>query len=419
MKSWIPVALAVALLAGVARAGDRAAAAIAVVDGVLRAARGDRRGALAHYERAIALDPDFAPAYHRRGELRNEMRDYDLAAADFTRALALDATLVASFRGRALARQLGGDTKGALRDYTRAIALEPQAARAWFERGLARRVTADLEGADDDLSRAIELDPAFALAFTHRAAVRALQGDEDDALADYDRALGLDEDDAYAYLERGVLRERRGDLEGALDDWTRAIELRPSRALAWVRRAGLRERVGDREGALSDCTRVIELAPSASAYARRGRLQWGSRRFAEAVDDLQKALGLDPREDYARFFLYLAQALSPDGEAAARAALAAGLAGRGRPIPRDSWTAHVARFLLGEISAEALRSRAEASPKEDRRGHQCEAHFYAGMAAWIRGDAKGAVTLLERCLSTKREDFIEHWAAVAVLDWPR
>jgi lipoprotein NlpI len=83
------------------------------------------------------------------------------------------------------------------------------------------------------------------------------------------------------------------------------------------------------------------------------------------------------------------------------------------------WPANVDRFLRGEIAATDLEKSAQGSPVAVRLDHLCEAYFYGGIIAWIRGDKTRATVLLEQCLATKKVSFVEYVAAQAVLKWAK
>ena len=52
--------------------------------------QGDYRGAIADYDRAIELRPDYAEAYYLRGSAKMGLGDYRGAIADYDRAIELD-----------------------------------------------------------------------------------------------------------------------------------------------------------------------------------------------------------------------------------------------------------------------------------------------------------------------------------------
>ncbi len=57
--------------------------------GVVNAALGNTEEALADYDKAIELDPEYPSAYYSRGNLRRKLRDFDGAVEDYSRAIEL------------------------------------------------------------------------------------------------------------------------------------------------------------------------------------------------------------------------------------------------------------------------------------------------------------------------------------------
>ena len=85
--------------------------------GLARRAAGDPLGALADFDKAIALRPDFAAAYNNRGTLHADLGDLLPALADHERALALEPGYVAAMHNRAVDLEELGRLTQALEAY--------------------------------------------------------------------------------------------------------------------------------------------------------------------------------------------------------------------------------------------------------------------------------------------------------------
>jgi tetratricopeptide (TPR) repeat protein len=255
--------------------------------GVQKFQKQDYRGALAEYDRAIQLDPNYAIAYNYRGILKeHKLSDSQGALAEYNRAIQLDPNLALAYNNRgSLKYKKLGDSQGALADYNRAIQLDPNLAAPYNNRGILKEnKLSDSQGALADYNRAIQLDPNYSIAYTNRGSLKYKKlGDNQGALADYNRAIQLNPNLAIAYTNRGSLKENKlGDSQGALADYNRTIQLDPNYAIAYTNRGALKYRkLNDRSGGISDMQQAARLFKSqnnTSEYnnAMEFLRQWGA-----------------------------------------------------------------------------------------------------------------------------------------------
>lgn len=148
--------------------------------------------ALADYKRAIAIAPDFASAYWRRGK----------------------ANLL-----------YGRDLPAALNDLDEAIRLDPLRAAFFVTRASILGWLGEPDRAMADLNHALSVEPNSVHALTNRGLAFANQGDVARALRDYDAALILTPDDAGLYGFRAAARRQAGDEAGAKADDAKMAEL--------------------------------------------------------------------------------------------------------------------------------------------------------------------------------------------------
>ena len=99
-----------------------------------------------------------AAAYNDRGDAYANKFDYEHAIADYDHAIKLKPDFAHAFGGRGLAYANLQDFELAIKDYDHAISLDPQYARACYGRGLAKFGLNDLDGADADIAKAVALD---------------------------------------------------------------------------------------------------------------------------------------------------------------------------------------------------------------------------------------------------------------------
>lgn len=145
--------------------------------------------ALADYARVIALAPNMATAFWKRGKARLlYMRDLRGALRDLDSAIRLNPSEAEFHVTRASIHSARGERTMALRDLDRAVALAPRLERAWTVRGLAYLDKGDLARAIADFDEAIRIAPDSADNYRFRAAAwrtadRAAEAASDEAKA--------------------------------------------------------------------------------------------------------------------------------------------------------------------------------------------------------------------------------------------
>ena len=269
--------------------------------GAAKFGQGNHRGAIADYDRAIEIKPDYAEACFFRAGAKVVLGDYDGAIADCDRAIELKPDYAEAYFFRGVAKRGLGDRDGAIADYDRAIEIKPEEAEAYYNRGGVKGGLGDYEGAIADYGRAIELNPEDANAYYYRGNAKSELGDHEGAIVDYDRAVELKPEHANAYTNRGVAKGDLEDYRGAIVDYDRAIELNPDYADAYTNRGNAKSNLGDHDGAIADFDRAIKLNPEeADAYYNRGNAKGGLGDYRGAIADYDRAIELNP--DYMKAY---------------------------------------------------------------------------------------------------------------------
>jgi len=201
--------------------------------GAIRAGMGQLGEAVAHYDQAIALAPDFFEAFNNRGNALPALKRLDQALASFDAAIRLKADYAEAHVNRAVTLVKLHRPEQALAAFGDAIRFNPGLAAAYNNRGNLLMTQHRLRDALADYEQAIRLQPAYADAFLNQGNVLKTLSRPQDAVASYDRAIALAPGLAQAHNNRGTALRALHRSEEALASYREALRLKPDYALAY------------------------------------------------------------------------------------------------------------------------------------------------------------------------------------------
>lgn len=228
--------------------------------GLAKEGLGDFKGALAAFDKAIELKPDFATFYLNRADLKYSFNQLELAIRDYEKVL-----------------QLNPDNKEAfykIRDYKRMISTSDSTEYEYYEKSID-------EGKNMKVS------------YLSRAVIKFNRGDLNGALKDYDSAIKLDDQDPEAFINRGIVKEKLKIYEGAISDFTKTLELKPDLWKAYYNRGNSKFKQNKFAESVPDFTKALELnATEATIFFNRGLAEYLSKQPDQACKDWQTAFDM-------------------------------------------------------------------------------------------------------------------------------
>ena len=298
--------------------------------------QGNYPAALADFQQALQINPNFTEAYICQSIIHYYQGDYQGAITDCNQVLQINPRNVDAYNNRGLNRIALGDYQKAIADFNQVLEIEPNHTKAYLNRGYSRLQSDDNWGAIQDFDQALRLDPQAAKVYLKNLAdtlnnepevikepnqqltqglliqgnLRYESGDYQAAIQAYNQVLSLDPNNSEAYNRRSTARSALGDYEGAFADFYKAANyyLDEQQSLQVqvtsmptvqttnkdYHQQGMEKlQVGDFPGAIADFNQVLQLnSKDAVAFACRG---FAHRRLGDnqkAIEDLQQAAEL-------------------------------------------------------------------------------------------------------------------------------
>ena len=245
------------------------------------------------YRAVLDVNPDYAPAHYKRGNLLKDQQQLEAALASYDEAIALDPGYAHAFCNRAFVLEGLNRWDAALESYDQAISLTPGDALAHYNRAAVLRKLGRQEEALASYTQAIAVKPDYFEAYFNRGLLLTEMKRLDAALASYSRTIEINPGFAMAHCHRGSLLVELKQWNAARSSLDRAIALRPDYAEAYDSLAQLFTAVSHFEAALTNFDRAIALRPDyGQTYLNRANLFVGMKRFLAAIADYDRAVAL-------------------------------------------------------------------------------------------------------------------------------
>jgi tetratricopeptide (TPR) repeat protein/TolB-like protein/predicted Ser/Thr protein kinase len=301
--------------------------------------------AVADFERALQLDPNYAlayaglgSAYWKKYENSKDMRWIATSRESCRKSLSLDGTLAAGHLCLGTIEAGSGDYEKAVADFQRALDIEPTSDATYRGLGFAYQRLGMFNEAEKTYRRAIDLRPEYWAGYSWLGAFYSEQARYDDAAKEFQRVIDLAPDSFRGYYNLGSTLNELGRYESAIQTLQQSIAIRPT----------------------------------SGGYSNLGNAYFYSKRFGEAVESYEKAVKLQ-ENDY-RLWRNLADAYywAPGRRAQAPDAYrrAIALAGESLKVnPRDTEAlgiVAISRAMVGERGAAlaSLRKGLKAGPSD-------------------------------------------------------
>lgn len=229
---------------------------------------GQTDAAAEHYKRAIALQPDYAPAYNNLGVMQRATGHIDEAIATYRQALTLKGDYPDAHYNLANALLAQNKPQEAAEHFKIALESIPDSAGAANNLGIALSAQNKPDAAIAAFRAAVAAEPGSAIAHRNLADALSTAGQTQESVAEFHRAMELDPKDASAPYNLGVVLLEAGHATEAASVLRTAVQLSPDSVDGRNNLGIALASSGDLDGAIEQFTQALALNPSAQEARR-------------------------------------------------------------------------------------------------------------------------------------------------------
>ncbi len=188
-------------------------------------ARNDLPAAIAAYQRAIEICPDFTEAFYNCGVALHQQGRLASAITHYSKAVNLFPDFSEAYFNLASAYSDLNQYAESQTAYHKVLQLQPDNAAALYNLGLLHQAMADNDNAIRMFEKAIEIKPDYVEAINNIGVIYRDQDDLEKAQACFEKAMAMNGNFAEAPYNLGVVCQKKGRLDDALAYYARALEV--------------------------------------------------------------------------------------------------------------------------------------------------------------------------------------------------
>ncbi len=230
------------------------------------------------YNKAIAIDPEFAPALYYKGRVLLDLKRYDEAIASFDKAIAIKPSYDAALSEKEHTLWLRDHSHGK----------EPSdRAIAFLNKGIALYDLKQYDEAINAYNKAIAIDPEYANNFYNKGLALYKSGRYDEAITTLNKAIAINSNEFDNFYSKGLALYQLGRYDEAITTLNKAIAIDPDYPDVYYIKAYVYALANNKEKLLSN----LEKAMKSSKYKKQMikidqtfKKYWNDKDFKKLVD---------------------------------------------------------------------------------------------------------------------------------------
>jgi tetratricopeptide (TPR) repeat protein len=256
--------------------------------------------ALQSYEKAIAIRPEFDPAWKGKGDALQALNRLEEAMNAYEKAIEIEPKSWEARIGRAQVLARMGKSSEAIESFETALEIEPKASEAW--QGLAQ-IQINLKQyseAISSLDRLLDLDDGNAFAWYQKGWAWQNLREYPKAIKDYDKATEIKPDLASAWYQKGNVYMNLQEDSEAITAYEKAVQFQPNLEQAWYSMGIALSQLGRDREALDSFTQATKIRSNyGEAWYQKGWILHKLKRYDEALSAYETLIRLFPRDEKA------------------------------------------------------------------------------------------------------------------------
>jgi tetratricopeptide (TPR) repeat protein len=265
--------------------------------GNLFAASKEYKDAIASFDQAVAIKPDFHEAWYNRGIAFANLAHYEDAIASFDQALAIKPEKHEAWNNRGNALHDLGRYEDAIASFDQALAIKPEKHEAWNNRGNALHHSGRYEDAVTSFDQAVAIQPDFYEAWNNRGISLTKLKRYEDAVISFDQAVAIQPDFYEAWNNRGISLTKLKRYEDAIASYNQALAIQPNQYEAWYNRGNSLDNLGRYEDAIASFDQALAIKPNKyEALYNRGISLDNLGRYEDAIASFNQSLRFAPND---------------------------------------------------------------------------------------------------------------------------
>ena len=265
---------------------------------------GDFSKAIYYYNITINLNPKYAIAYFRRGNLNVNNNDYYKAIKDYTKAININHYYSDAYSNRGYTHYMVSNYLEALKDCNKALEIYPKDIYAYIHRSFIKKKL-NIEYADFDWQTAMDINSEYSSAHIIKIDAKTHLLDKKVALFIYNKINKPSTENPMIDIGNAYSKFQKGDFIGSIHECNNALSKMPSLNKSIIYRGKTVRFFEDYidkiwlfdqdDEIMQNCNKAIQLNPKdAEAYNNRGILKIQSNAIEEAISDFNIAIELKP-----------------------------------------------------------------------------------------------------------------------------